>query len=116
MNWVNKKKLPAIKTIKHNSSSCLKLNNLWQALHSSFNSAQFRSIDKSILNKCESFLPMTWLKFSEEEFTCAITNCKDSSTPGLDKMSWGHPKHIIKDKSCLKNVICIANACFDLGH
>jgi len=41
MNWVNKKKLPAIETIKHNGSSCLELNNLWQALHLSFNSAQF---------------------------------------------------------------------------
>ena len=31
-------------------------------------------------------------------------------------MSWGHLKCIIKDKSCLKNFICIANACFDLDH
>ena len=116
MNWVNKKKLPAIETIKHNGSSCLELNDLWQALHSSFNSAQFRSIDESILNECDSFSPMTWLKFSEEEFSRAIINCKDSSAPGPDKMSWGHLKHIIKDKSCLKNFVCIANTCFDLGH
>ena len=116
MNWINKKKLPAIEIIKHNSSSCLELNDLWQALHLSFNSAQLWSVDESILNKCELFLPMTWLKFSEEEFTRAITNCKDSSVPGLDKMFWGHLKRIIKDKSCLKNVICIANACFDIGH
>ena len=59
---------------------------------------------------------MTWLKFSEEEFTHTITNCKDLSAPSPDKMSWRHLKCIIKDKSCLKNVICIANACFDLGH
>jgi len=87
MNWVNKKKLPAIETIKHNGSSCLELNDLWQALHLSFNSAQFQSIDKLILNKCNSFSPMMWLKFSEEEFSCAIINCKDSSAPGPDKMS-----------------------------
>jgi len=116
MNWVNKKKLPAIKTIKHNGSSCLELNNLWQALHSSFNSAQFQSIDESILNECDLFLPMMWLKFSEEEFSHAIINCKDSSAPSPDKISWGHFKCIIKDKSCLKNFICIANVCFDLGH
>ena len=41
MNWVNKIKLPAIEMIKHNSSSCLELNDLWQALYLSFNSAQF---------------------------------------------------------------------------
>ena len=57
-----------------------------------------------------------WLKFSKEEFSHAIINCKDSSAPGPDKMSWGHLKRIIKDKSCLKNFVCIANACFDLGH
>jgi len=59
---------------------------------------------------------MTWLKFSKEEFTCTITNCKDLSAPGPDKMSWEHLKCIIKDKSCLKNIICITNAYFDLGH
>ena len=87
MNWVNKKKLPAIETIKHNGSSCLELNDLWQALHSSFNSAQFQSIDELILNECDSFSPMMWLKFSKEEFSHAIINCKDSSAPGPDKMS-----------------------------
>ena len=116
MNWVNKKKLPAIETIKHNGSSCLELNDFWQALHSSFNSAQFRSIDETILNECKSFTPMTWLKFSKEDFTHAITNCNDSSAPGPDKVTWGHLKHILKDKSCLRNIISITNACFDLGH
>ena len=41
MNWVNKKKLPAIEMIKHNGSSYLELNDLWQALHLFVNSAQF---------------------------------------------------------------------------
>jgi len=116
MNWVNKKKLPAIETIKHNGSSCLELNDLWQALYSSFNSAQFRNVDESVLNECESVSPMTWLKFSEEEFTCAIINCNDLSALGPDRVSWGHLKHVIKNKLCLRNIICIMNACFDLGH
>ena len=102
--------------IKHNSSSYLELNDLWQALHSSFNSVQFRSIDETILNECKSFTLMTWLKFSEEEFTHAITNCNDSSAPGSNKVTWGHLKHIIKVKLCLRNIISIANACFDLSH
>ena len=41
ISWVNKEKLLAIEMIKHNSFSCLELNDLWQALYSSFNSAQF---------------------------------------------------------------------------
>ena len=58
MNLVNKRKIPAIKTIKYNGNPCLELEDLWQALHSSFNSAQFQSINKLILNKCKSCLPM----------------------------------------------------------
>jgi len=87
MNWVNKQKLPAVKTIKYNRNSCLELEDLWQALHLSFNSAQFQSIDESILNKYKSFSPMEWLNFLEEEFSCTITNCSDSSMPSPDKMS-----------------------------
>jgi len=40
INWVKKKKLLTIEAIKYNRCPCLKLNNLWQALHESFNSAQ----------------------------------------------------------------------------
>ena len=59
---------------------------------------------------------MTWLKFSEEEFTHAITNCNDSSAPGPNKVIWGYLKYILKDKWCLRNIISIANICFDLSH
>jgi len=41
INWVKKRKLPAIKAIKYNRQPCLELNNLWQALYESFNSAQY---------------------------------------------------------------------------
>jgi len=39
MNWVNKCKLPAIETIKYNGQPCLELDDLWQVLHLSFNTA-----------------------------------------------------------------------------
>ena len=55
MNWVNKYKLPAIEIIKYNGRPCLKLDNLWQALYSSFNTAQFREIDETVLNKLDLF-------------------------------------------------------------
>ena len=55
MSWVNKHKLPAIETIKYNGQPCLDLNNLWQALHSSFNTAQFCQIDESVLNELELY-------------------------------------------------------------
>ena len=52
----------------------------------------------------------------EEEFIYAITKCNNSSTPDPNKLSWGHLKHIIKDKTCLRNIIIITKACFELGY
>ena len=39
MNWVNKCKLPTVKAVKYNSCPCLEIEDLWHALHSSFNIA-----------------------------------------------------------------------------
>jgi len=38
------------------------------------------------------------------------------STPGPDKLVWRHLKYILKDKSCLKNIINITNACLEIGY
>jgi len=54
--------------------------------------------------------------FSKEEFRSAIANCNNSSTPGLDKLSWSHLKNILKSDECLTNIINIANACINLGY
>ena len=116
MNWVNKQKLPAIKAIRYNNQPCLKINNLWHALHSSFNMAQHCHIDENVLDVITSFLSSTWVPFSEEEFTSAIAKCNNLSTSGPDKLSWSHLKHVLKDKLCLKNIIKIANACLDIGY
>jgi len=102
--------------IKYNSQPCLELDNLWQALHSSFNTAQFQEIDETVLNKLDLFPLSIWSNFSEEEFIHAIANCNNSSAPSPDKLLWEHLKYIIKDKTCLKNIVIIANACFKLGY
>ena len=116
MNWINKCKLPAIKIIKYNRNPCLELADLWQALHSSFNLAQFWEINEMVLNELKSFPLSAWLDFLEEEFICTIINCSNLFVPGPDKLLWRHLKHIIKDKACLKNIISITNACFKLGY
>ena len=59
MNWVNKHKLPAIKTIKYNGQLCLELDDLWQALYLSFNTAQFCYTDENILNEIGSFMSIS---------------------------------------------------------
>ena len=45
----------------------------------------------------------------------AIYKCNNSSTPGLDKLSW-NLKAIIKDDEYINKLINIVNTCIDLGH
>ena len=115
MNWVNKWKLLAIKSIKYNDQPCLEINDLSNTLHSSFNIAQHYCIDKSVLEEVLSFLSSSWTQFSEEEFIIAIAKCNNSSAPGPDKLSWYHLKHILKNKMCLNNIVNITNSCFNLS-
>ena len=51
MNWVNKSKLSAIEAIKYNDHLCIKTEDLWDALYSTFNRAQDHWIDSNLLNK-----------------------------------------------------------------
>ena len=105
-----------IEMIKYNSQPCLDLEDLWQALYSSFNTVQFCQIDESVLNELYLYSLPLWTLFSEEEFTSTIVKCNNISVPGPDRLLWKHLKYIIKDKTCLKNIIAITNACFKIGY
>jgi len=69
-----------------------------------------------VLNELDLYSLSLWALFSEVKFTSAIIKYNNLSASEPDKLSWGHFKSIIKDKTCLSNIIVIANACFDLGH
>ena len=116
ISQINKCKLPAIKIIKYNGQPCLDLEDLWQALHSSFNTAQFCYIDESVLNKLGSYSSSSWTLFAEKEFTSTIVKCNNISVPSPNKLLQRHLKCIIKNKTCLKNIITIANVCFEIGY
>ena len=116
MNWVNKCKLPAIKAIKYNDQQCLNINNLWNALHSTFNTALHHQVDVKILDEIAEKLTFSWPLFSREEFRIAIANCNNTSASGPDKLSWSHLKIILNDDECLDIIIHIANTCIELGY
>jgi len=84
-------------------------------LHSSFNTAQHYTANERVLDEILPLPASQWNSFSEEEFIIAIAKCNNSSAPGPDKLSWSYLKHILKDKSCLHNIIKIVNSCFNLG-
>ena len=116
MGQVNKCKLPAIEMIKYNSQPCLELNDLQQALYSSFNTAQFYYTDENILNEIGSFMLLPWNQFFEAEFTYAIAKYNNSSALGPDKLLWRYLKYILKDKLCLGNIIKITNMYIEVGY
>ena len=57
---------------------------------------------------------MKWLPFIEAEFISAINKYNNLLTLSPNKLSWWHLKIIIKDTMCLKRIINIADACFEL--
>jgi len=86
MNWIKKHKLPAIKAIKYNGQPCLEIENLWQALHESFNIAQHQQVDMSILEEFPNKTILQWPPFSKEEFVSAIKKCSNNSNSGPDRL------------------------------
>ena len=108
MNWVKKRRLSATEAIKFNSSPCLSLDSLWNALH--------RQVDVNILNEIKYKPCQSWCSFSSHKFKTAILKYTNFSAPGPDKMSWHHWKLIFTNDNCLSKIINIADACINLGH
>ena len=116
MNWVNKHKLPTIESIKYNNHQCLEIDDLWNVLHSTFNTALYYQVDVHILNEITDKPISSWPTLSKEEFRLALANCNNSSTPSPNKLLWGHLKIIFKDDNCLNIIISIANTCIKEGY
>ena len=116
INWVNKCKLSVVEAIQYEGCPCIKLEDLWNALHSSFNSAQAQEVDIYFLNKIPDKTTTEWNPFSKKELIDAIKKCNNSCTPGPDKLTWSHVKSIIRNEDCICKFIDIANACIDLEH
>ena len=116
MNWVKKKKLPAIEAIQYNGCLCIKLEDFWNILHNSFNSAQDQQINTNLLDEILDKDIMSWPFFLKAELIDAINKCNNSSTPEPDKLFWRHLKIIVKNKESIKKLIDITNSCINLGH
>ena len=116
MNWIKKHKLLAIKAIQYKEWPYIELDDLWQALHNSFNSAQLREVDILALDKILSKPTKDWNSFSKQELIDAIEKCNNLSAPGPDKLIWSHIKSIVKNKECIFKLLDITNMYIDLGH
>ena len=116
MNWVNKHKLPATEAIKYEGNLCITTDSLWEALHAIFNSVLYCPIDKEVLNEIEPKPTSIWAPFSKEEFQQALIKCNNSSALGPDKLMWQYLKTILKQDTCLAQIINIMNICINLEY
>ena len=51
MNWVKRRRLPVIEAIQYNGHLCIELDDLWNAIHRSFNLAQDHYIEYLLLKE-----------------------------------------------------------------
>ena len=116
MNWVKKCKLSVIEAIQYKRRLYIELEDLWKALHNSFNSTQVREVDLNILDKIPDKTTTVWNLFSKKELIDAIEKCNNLSAPDLDKLIWRYIKSIIRNNDCICKFIDIANAYIELGY
>jgi len=105
-----------VEVIQFNRQPCIELNDLWNTLHSSFNSALSHKVDLYLLDKIPDREPVNWTSFAREKLLNAIEKYNNSLAPGPDKLTWGHVKKIVRNKEYITRIINIANVFIKLGH
>ncbi|CAA7264620.1 unnamed protein product [Cyclocybe aegerita] len=116
MEWVKQRKLPPCEAIRNGDRPCHDMDDLWDALHSTYNSASGHEYDASVLDELPDELVRKWADFLEHELLSALKGCSNSSAPGPDHVTWVHLKELLKDKHVLALFIVLANACLWVGH
>jgi len=81
MNYIKKCKLPATEAIKFSRCLCNELENLWQTLYQSFNSAQDRPINFQLLDEISLYYQLEWPLFSKAKFIDTISKYSSLSVP-----------------------------------
>ncbi|CAA7268146.1 unnamed protein product [Cyclocybe aegerita] len=116
MEWVKQRKLPPCEAIRNGDQPCHDMDDLWDALYGTYNSASGREYDASVLDELPDEPVREWADFSEHELLSALKGCSNSSAPGPDHVTWVHLKELLKDKHVLALFIMLANACLRVGH
>jgi len=105
-----------IEAIQYNGHPCIKLKELWDALHNLFNLAQNQYINPDLLDEISNKEVTRWPSFLKVEIIEAINKCNNSLTLRPDKLSWRYLKKIVKNEECINKLIDITNTYIDLGY
>jgi hypothetical protein len=117
MDWVGPCKTPPVKAILYQGVPCTSPDQLWNMLHSTFNSALDRPIDLLVLgNKWESPSIRLWIPYSAVEMLDALTGTLNQSAPRQDHIAWCHLKCIVHDSYASHLFLWLANTCLQSSH
>jgi hypothetical protein len=109
--------LRLIEAILYQGVPCTSPDQLWNTLHSTFNSALDRPIDLSVLGeKWESPSIRAWVPYSAAELLDALTGTSNQSAPRLDHITWCHLKCIVCDRYASRLFLWLANTCLQSSH
>jgi hypothetical protein len=105
-----------MESISFRDEPCNTLDSLWNALHSTYNTASGHKCEMESLNEWPAFPKREWLDFTPNEVQVMLVACAKSSAPGLDHIMWSHLKLLLADVDTYAKVVNLANACFKHGH
>ena len=116
MDGVKERKNPPCEAIQYNGEPCHDLDKLWDALHGTYNVANDRPVDLSLLDNLPDEPVREWPVFLPLELRQALDACSSCSAPGPDHVTWTHLKYFFSVPECDKVILELANACITTGH
>ncbi len=117
MEWVKQRKNPPCEAIQKDGEPCHDLEQLWDALHSTYNAASGRQCDVSMLDDLPDEPVREWAPFSALELREALGACSGNSARPVRTTSRGSTSNALSlPPGCLDVFLTLANACLRVGH
>jgi len=95
---------------------CNNLNSLWGALDGTYNAANGRPVDLSILDAIPPFPVREWRPFAMLELTQALHAYSSTLALKPDHITWGMLKHLSANPHIAGLFLGLAEACLQVGH
>jgi len=92
------------------------MDDLWNALHNTYNSAAGREVDLSVLDPLPTLQERDWPPFSALELTDSLSSCSSRSSPGPDHITWVHLKAVLENEKSVQLLVTLADACIRVDH
>ncbi|KAI0720224.1 hypothetical protein C8T65DRAFT_529705, partial [Cerioporus squamosus] len=86
--WTKPRALPMYKSLVHEGRPLVELDDLWEAVNATYNSAAQREVDMSFLDELPQLEERDVPPISMQELRDAVANVSSRSAPGSDHLRW----------------------------